>query len=233
MSAVLDLHHLSVTLGQKEIVSDVSVEINQGEIVGLIGPNGGGKSTLLKAVLGLLPYRGAITISKETTIGYVPQYFDFDRTIPLTVREWFRIRAGQPVTSTRADEQIMQTLSLVDAKKTLKRRLGVLSGGELQRVLIASAIYHRPSLLILDEPSTGIDVGGEEIIYGFISKLAQEKKRTIIFVSHEHQIVSKIATKAMLISKTLQGYDSPEKVLAHYAESRPHVHQKNDYYHHP
>ncbi len=231
--SILDLHHVTVTLGQRDVVSDASVAIAHGEIVGLIGPNGGGKSTLLKAVLGLIAYQGTITIAPGTTIGYVPQYFDFDRTIPLTVREWFRIRAGQPVTSTRADERIMQALTLVDARQTLKRRLGVLSGGELQRVLIASAIFNRPSLLILDEPSTGIDVGGEEIIYGYIAKLAEEKKRTIVFVSHDLDIVSKIATKALFINGSVTGYDTPDKVLKHHTVAHPKALQSHRHYHHP
>jgi len=204
---------VSVTVGGRQVVRDVSLEIVPGEIVGVIGPNGGGKSTLLKAILELLPYEGSIGRKEGITFGYVPQYFDFDRTIPMTVRELFRLRSGGLLFSRRSDTQLQALLADVGAKKTFRKRLGVLSGGELQRVLIALALMSEPDVLILDEPSSGIDVGGEEVIFTLITDLAQKRAMTILFVSHDVDIIKRFATTSLCVSKTLRCYGPPDKVL--------------------
>jgi zinc transport system ATP-binding protein len=213
MSTILKLKNVSVSLAGQTIVRSVSVSITAGEIVGVIGPNGGGKSTLLKAVLGLLPYTGHIELADDVRIGYVPQYFDFDRTTPLTVKEFFRVRLGTFITSAGSDGKIKKLLRDVGAEKLINKRMGVLSGGELQRVLIAQALANEPTLLILDEPASGIDIGGEETIYTLIKKLAEEKKLTIIFVSHDLDVVFRYADQAICLNKTMTCAGPPREVL--------------------
>ncbi|MFH0830833.1 MAG: metal ABC transporter ATP-binding protein [Parcubacteria group bacterium] len=219
---VVELDNVGVELAGRPVVEGVSFSVDPGEIVGIIGPNGGGKSTLLKAILGLLPYSGRITLAPQTRIGYVPQYFDFDRTLPLTVRELFRVRLYGKLTARRGDQETKRLLDGVGAKKVLSKRLGVLSGGELQRVLIALALAGKPTILILDEPSSGIDIGGEETIYNLIKRLAEREKLTILFVSHDLDVVYRYATQALCLNRRMTCHGSPGEVLTE--ETIAHTH---------
>src|SRR5262249_32773769 len=145
------------------ILDTISLSIERGEIVATIGPNGAGKTTLLRAVLGLIPYRGTVRLFGKTLsslgqdrarIGYVPQRHDFDRAIPVTVEEYVGINTPSRYFSR---DNLVRAMREVDAERLLPRKIGQLSGGELQRVMLALNLLHDPELLFLDEPATGID----------------------------------------------------------------------------
>ena len=223
-SPALQLNDVSVSLGGTTLVENVSFSVQAGEIVGIIGPNGGGKSTLLKAILGLHPFTGQIQLASPGAVGYVPQYFDFDRSFPLTVRELFRIRLGRSAFSSRNDNAARTLLRRVGADDIWTQQLGVLSGGELQRVLVALALARQPELLVLDEPSTGIDIGGEETLYNLIKKLADEQKITIVFVSHDLDVVYQYADQAVCLNKRMTCVGAPHTVLTE--EVIEHTHGK-------
>jgi len=226
---VLQLSNVSVELSGRSIVRDISVDVAAGDILGIIGPNGGGKSTLLKAILGLLPYSGKITRATGISVGYVPQYFDFDRTIPLTVRELFALRVGGfPFGGTSSD--VRSQLKAVGGERLLHKRLGVLSGGELQRVLIALALVGKPQLLVLDEPASSLDVAGEREIFELITRLARERSLTVLFVSHDLDALYTYATKAICINRELVCEGPPRSVLTH--EVIEHTHSAVPHAHH-
>lgn len=219
---ILKLEDVSVSLGGRPLVEHVSLSVAPGEIVGIIGPNGGGKTTLVKAILGLLPHSGSITIEAQRGIGYVPQYFDFDRSLPLTVRELFRVRFGGSPFNSRFDQESQHLLASVGAKHIWERQLGVLSGGELQRALLALAQTRHPDLLLLDEPSSGIDIGGEETIYNLIKRLADEQGLTIVFISHDMDVVYRYATQVICLNRHMTCAGPPSKVLTD--ENLAHLH---------
>lgn len=210
---VLAIKDVTVTVASQPLVEHVTFSASRGEIIGIIGPNGGGKSSLVKAILGLLPYEGEISIEPDVRIGYVPQYFDFDRSMPLTVRELFRVRLSWSVFGKKQDQIAQDLLAKVGAKHVWRKQIGVLSGGETQRMLLALALVRNPGLLILDEPSSGIDVGGEETIYSLIQKLAKESELTIVFVSHDLDVVYRYASQVICLNRKMTCAGPPSKVL--------------------
>ena len=169
------IYDLKVNLGGNIILDNVSLHVNCGEVVGVVGPNGAGKTTLLRTILGELPYEGKIAFrvngheSKRPKIGYVPQKLQFDLTSPISVTDLVASAISRhPVwTGVHKDllKEVRNVLSLFSAQHLLKRRIGELSGGELQRVLLAIAMTPEPQLLLLDEPASGVDVKGLSLIH--------------------------------------------------------------------
>jgi zinc transport system ATP-binding protein len=176
--------HISLTAGRLVILNDVALAIHRGEIVTLIGPNGSGKTTLLKALLGLVRVTGAISRRPGLRIGYVPQQFTPDPSLPLTVHRFVDLFAGR--------EAGRAALSRVGIAEAGERQLATLSGGELARVLLARAIASKPDLLVLDEPLAGVDISGEAALYHLIAELRDELSCGILLVSHDlHVVMSK------------------------------------------
>src|SRR3972149_4470399 len=164
MKSAISFKNLKVVLQGQVIIDDISFDVPERQIAAVIGPNGSGKSTLIKSILGLLPYhQGEVRLLGEplrkvrSYIGYVPQRFTIDRTLPMTVSEFLLLAVVQP----KDQVMIFQVLSEVGMENKKDALLGNLSGGELQRVLIARALLRKPKLLFLDEPSSGIDIEGE------------------------------------------------------------------------
>ncbi|MBI3627061.1 metal ABC transporter ATP-binding protein [Candidatus Uhrbacteria bacterium] len=212
---IIEVKDLSVKLGGHPILRGISFTVREQEILAIIGPNGSGKSTLVKALLGLLPHSGQIKMP-SLRIGYVPQYLDFDRSFPVTVEEFFLMnlpRAGFWLRSAETAEEIKKYLRYTGAGKLYGKPLGTLSGGELQRVMIACALTGNPEVLILDEPLAGVDVGGEESIQDLIEKLHKEFKLTIIMVSHDLDIVSRHASSVVCLNGEMVCFGSPADVL--------------------
>jgi len=211
---------LSVALGGRPILDSVSLTVNAGETVALIGPNGAGKTTLLRVLLGLLPYTGRVevlgkpperlTTAERQQIGYVPQALEFDRTLPLLTRELLWAMLGDRA---RQRAQLLQILEAVDATHLLDKPLRVLSGGELQRVVIAAALAQQPKLLLLDEPATGIDVGVRLRFYELIEQLRTEQQVGILMVSHDLSVVSRYATRVVCIYHRLVCTGTPQEVM--------------------
>ncbi len=217
----LAVEDLSLTLGKVPVLRDITLEIEQGETVALIGPNGAGKSSLIKCILGIFPFQGKITFRGKLLkhhgelkaflekVGYVPQFIDFDRETPVTVKELLRASRPKGVT----EENIHASVKEVGAETYLDQRLGTLSGGQLQRVMIALNLLKSPELLFLDEPSSGIDIHGQEVFYALLRRIQKERNLTVILVSHDIGVVHNVASRVLCVNQTLQCSGPPEVVL--------------------
>ena len=182
--ALIAATHIRFTAGRLNILNDVSLAIHRGEIVTLIGPNGSGKTTLLKALLGLVRVDGTITRRPGLKIGYVPQQYSPDPSLPLTVHRFIDLFAGRD-----AGRAALKRVGIAEAGE---RQMATLSGGEQARVLLARAIAGRPDLLVLDEPLAGVDISGEAELYHLIAELRDELSCGILLVSHDlHVVMSK------------------------------------------
>jgi zinc transport system ATP-binding protein len=184
---------LSVYAGGVHILDRVSLAVHPREIVTLIGPNGSGKTTLLKAILGLVRAEGRISRRPDLKIGYVPQQFDRDASLPMTVMGFLRLFA--PAKAADA------ALARVGMAQTKNRQLEALSGGELARVLLARAIVSRPDLLVLDEPVAGVDVAGEAALYHLIAEIRDELGCGVLLVSHDLHVVMAQADRVVCLNR--------------------------------
>jgi ABC-type Mn2+/Zn2+ transport system ATPase subunit len=196
-------------------LQDVSFAVPQGSIAAIIGPNGSGKTTLLKVLLGFLsPQRGEVRILGKTPrqarkeMAYVPQRFSFDKSFPITVLEFLQLsHPGCP------KEKIVQYLGHLDMGGMLDRKLGSLSGGQLQRVLIERAMLGDPKVLFLDEPAAGMDIGGERTFYELVLHLHREHGSTVMMVSHELDVVARYAGLVLCLNRRLLCQGTPEVAL--------------------
>jgi zinc transport system ATP-binding protein len=183
---------LGVTLQNKTILEDVSFKAKKGISLAIVGPNGGGKSTVFRALLNLVPYTGTIRWNDKVRMGYVPQSL-VSTDLPISVEEFLRFKC-------RTDfETCINSVGL--EKAILRQSLGSLSGGELQRVLIAWAIVDSPSVLLFDEPTSGVDIGAEEPIYDNVNHLKKEDGITILLISHNMHIVMHYADYVLALNK--------------------------------
>jgi ABC-type Mn2+/Zn2+ transport system ATPase subunit len=236
---VVEVRDLTVILGDSAILDQLTIEIQQGEMVALIGPNGAGKTTLLKAILGLIPIRnGSILVlgkpmgdlgPERERLGYVPQHLELDRAIPVTVMELIGINTPKRYFSRQA---IHDALAEVDADRLLDRQVGKLSGGELQRVLIAMNLLRDPRILFLDEPATGIDREGERLFYDVIENLRRDRKLTVLMVSHDISVVYRHATRVICINRKLMCQGTPGEILNDATLERLYGHAAAHYEHH-
>lgn len=214
----VEIENLSIKLNSTEILKDISLKIDKGSIHCLIGPNGGGKSTLLKAILGLLDYEGDIKLRYEENkvIGYVPQKIDFDRNLPITVLDFLLLIYQSKPTflgfENNLKSEIEKILLKIDMYEKKDRLLGTLSGGELQRLLFAQALYPKPNLLLLDEPFNGIDTVCETYFLNLIEELKKEGI-TIVWIHHNIKQIVGIADKVTCIKKTVMFSGKPEDEL--------------------
>ena len=218
------IEHFEVKFGAKEILQDVNLHIHCGELTALIGPNGAGKSTLLKAILGEIAHSGELKYMDATdrntilpVIGYVPQHLDFDAGSPISVRDLFAAsnsRLPAYLSHSRALRQKTSTsLARVQAEHLQTSRLGNLSGGELQRVLLALALTPIPYLLLLDEPVSGVDQRGMEMFYEMVSDLRHRYDLSIILVSHDLQLMARYADRIVYLNQTVQCSGTPTEVF--------------------
>ena len=218
------IENFGVTIGNEEILRDVNLHIHCGELTAIIGPNGAGKTTLIKALLGQVPHTGKINFMQENEVslkspvmGYVPQSLSLDPTSPTSVLDLFLSSSSTwpvwLVKPRKEVEKIRERLSAVNAEHLLHRKLGALSGGELQRVLLALALKPAPDILLLDEPVSGIDQNGLELFYKTVSALRNAYDLSIILVSHDMDMVRKYADRVVLLNKTVILSGPPDKVL--------------------
>ena len=196
---------LSVRAGGRTILDRVGLSIAAGEIVTLIGPNGSGKTSLLKAMLGLVPARGTIARKPGLRVGYVPQNFPRDRSLPITVDRFLRLHA--------ADGAAQAALARTGVAALAPRQLAALSGGELARVLLARAIAAGPELLVLDEPLAGVDIAGEAALYHLIAELRDETGCGVLLVSHDLHVVMAQADRVVCLNGHVCCEGKAEQVL--------------------
>lgn len=216
MESILKVTNLSVEFNKHTILDNVSFEVVRDSTLVVLGPNGAGKSVLFRAMLGLIPYKGEISWAKDAKIGYVPQKLSVDKDLPLTVWEFLSLKESNKekiISAMTAVGFLQEAPHAHNDKRVFKTSLGDLSGGELQRVLIAYALLGSPNVLLFDEPTAGVDVAGEETVYGLISKLKEDADLTIIFISHEIDIVNKYADSVLCLNKEKICFGSPKTVI--------------------
>lgn len=206
-SPLLEVTDLSVRINHASILEKVSFRVAEGDVMALVGPNGAGKSTLFRALLGLIPYKGTITWHGDIKIGYVPQKLSIEHDFPISVDEFIKLKGAK-------DKEMHDVLASVGLPSDIHQRpLGVLSGGEFQRVLIAWALVGSPNVLLFDEPTAGIDIGGEETIYQLLHQLQDVHGFTIILISHDLNVVYQYATNVLCINKKMICFGEPNDVL--------------------
>jgi len=205
---ILEVKNLSVKFDNMYVLRDVNFSVEKGEILVIMGPNGSGKTTLLKAILGTIPYEGEIILRTEK-IAFLPSQdiLRIDTLLPLTVREFFNLK-------TKSIKNILNILKEVGIESNiLERQINKLSTGELQRIFIAWTMLNSPSLLLFDEPTSGIDVGGQETIYSLIQKFWKRFNMTILLVTHDLSVVYKHATKVLCLNNKVCCYGEPKNIL--------------------
>jgi zinc transport system ATP-binding protein len=224
---IIELKNVCFSYNSDDVVKDVSLTIHKGDYVGIVGPNGGGKTTLLKLMIGVLsPHKGSIKLFGTDIhsfrdwpkIGYVPQKTAFDLQFPVTVEEVVMMgRYGklglfhEPSTADKA--LVEKTLSQVEMLPFRTRQISDLSGGQQQRVFIARALASEPEVIFLDEPTVGVDVKTQQQFYSLLRKVNTELDVTLILVSHELDVVAHESTELGYINRTLEYYGDPEEFL--------------------
>jgi zinc transport system ATP-binding protein len=218
------LENFGVSIGGNVVLYDINLHIHCGELTGIIGPNGAGKTTLLKAIVGELPFTGTMSFLDGKglrtgcpLIGYVPQRLDFGPGTPASVLDFCSACISNIpiwlVHSPGNRRRVKESLARVQAEHLINRRISELSGGELQRVLLACALDPIPNLLLLDEPVTGVDPRGLKLFYDMVSALRREHDLSIIMVSHDHQMISQYADRIVLLNKTVLAEGTPAEVF--------------------
>ena len=221
------LDRLGVTLNGHRVLEDISLHLHCGELTTLVGPNGAGKSTLLRALLGEVPYTGAIHFlpvfghgrEDAPAVGYVPQQLECDRFSPMSVQDLFACALSRWSValwhSPRDRQAARAALATVEAEHLIDRKLGQLSGGELQRVLLGLSLTPPPNLLLLDEPVSGIDLPGREMFYRIVSDLRQRLDLSILMVSHDLAGVTAVSDRIVFLNRRVICAGPPAQVIAH------------------
>jgi zinc transport system ATP-binding protein len=200
--------NLNVSFKGEEIIRNLSFEVEEGEVLTILGPNGAGKTTLLRTLVGLLPYQGEIYWATKN-ISYLPPQELFQRRLlpPLSIEDFFKFKHVSSI-------KILNALDSVGLDSSvLNKRFGALSTGQFQRMIIAWALVDEPSVLLFDEPTTGIDIGGQETIYTLLHKFWSEKNLTILVVTHDLSIVWEHANNVLCMNKKMLYYGKPRDVL--------------------
>jgi zinc transport system ATP-binding protein len=209
-SVILEVKNLEVSFGSEKVIDGLNFSLKEGENLVVVGPNGAGKTVLLKTLLGIIPHKGEINWKKGIRIGYVPQKFEADKNLPMSVEDFFKFK-----TSSREEmANVLNSVGIPDAS-ILKKKIGVVSSGQLQRVLIAWGLLGNPSVLLFDEPTSGIDVRGEETIYKLLTDLDKKLKITTIFITHDLSVVYKFADSVLCLNKKPICFGPPEQAINH------------------
>lgn len=222
-SCCLRIQDLGISIGNQQILNNVNLHVHCGELVALIGPNGAGKSTLIKAILGQKEYSGVISFSvpgqrnRKAKIGYVPQSPTFDPGDPMSVADLFACcMSKRPAflgISKSMRQKITDCLSRVHGESLIDKTVGTLSGGELQRVLLALALEPIPNILILDEPLSGVDVEGIASLMDMLDEIRKEYDLSILMTTHDFTTLSKYADQVVLIDKEILCRGTAQEVL--------------------
>jgi len=221
----IDIENLSVTSGNSILIEDINLNLHCGELTALIGKNGAGKTTLIRAILGERNYSGKISFVshhddkiKRPSIGYVPQYMTFDKSTPLSVADFMlACKVKRPVWLGNKKEDIRkleERLAELDCANLADKRMGDLSGGELQRVMLTAALDPMPDLLILDEPASGMDIAGLDLFFKMVAAIRDKYHIAILLVSHDLGLIRKYADTVILLDKTVVASGEIEDVFA-------------------
>jgi zinc transport system ATP-binding protein len=202
---ILRVSNLTVKLQNQLIIENLSFQLKKGITLAIFGPNGAGKTTLVKALLNLVPYEGIIEWEEKVKTGYVPQNIAVS-DIPISVKEFLSVKSRRDI------EKYLGLVKLTDSN-ILKKNLGLLSGGELRRVLIAWALADDPNVLLFDEPTTGVDMGSEEPIYNMLDELKQKKKITMLLISHDIHIVREHSDQVLALNRSATFFGESKEIM--------------------
>jgi zinc transport system ATP-binding protein len=222
MERVLEVCDLSVRFGRTVVLHDLSFSVERGHALAILGPNAAGKTVLFRALIGAIPYNGMVRWADGARIGYVPQKLDLERDVPMTGADFLRARAAlvpRPVnsrTGAREDRNatVFRALELVGVSRSAANQpIGTLSGGQFQRLLVAFALVGDPNVLLLDEPTAGVDEPGQERLNELVRRLQHEQGLTLLFISHELSVVYRYATDVLCLSGDRVSLGPPKTVL--------------------
>jgi zinc transport system ATP-binding protein len=206
---VLEVENLHVSFGSTHLLRELTFSVEQGTSLAIIGPNGSGKTVLFKALVGALPYQGRIRWAARARIGYVPQKLDLERDLPITGLDLLRAK----VKVTRSGEDVVAAHRGVGLGDEIAKPIGSLSGGQFQRLLVALALIGHPSVLLLDEPTAGVDEPGQERLNELIRRLQEERGLTVLLISHELSVVYRYATNVLCLSYPRACFGPPKTIL--------------------
>lgn len=220
----IKVNNLSVKIGQNKILEDINIHIHCGKMTAVIGQNGAGKSTFVKALIGEIPHEGSVEFRDKLTnanmkldIGYVPQYLNVVKNTPISVYDLFAASISKYPSflpkKKKLYEQIRCQLEIFEAQDLIDKTLCDLSGGELQRVMLSLAVTPVPNLLLLDEPVSGIDDNGTRLFYENINYLKKNYDLAVILVSHDLEYVAKYADNVILLNKGIVKTGTPREVF--------------------
>lgn len=220
MQAILRLEHVNLYYGKYQVCEDISFEMQRGDYVAVVGPNGSGKSTLVRAILGLHPPQSGKIDSNAKRLSYLPQkILSMDPLFPASVEEI--IATGSKV---KQPNKIKNLAELLGIEELLKRRIGDLSGGQTQRVLLARALLSEPELLVLDEPTSALDPQTRKEFYELIENLIEQKKVSVLMVSHDVHTVGDYVKKVLYLDRKVLFFGGAREYYEHYeALEHPHV----------
>nr|WP_255874927.1 zinc ABC transporter ATP-binding protein ZnuC [Microbulbifer elongatus] len=202
---LISAHQVGLEIAGRQLLQDISLELRPAEIVTVIGPNGAGKTTLLRLLLGLTrPTSGEVERLPGLRLGYMPQRLQIDATMPMTVARFLQLGIE--------GVSVADALARVAAPHLAGSRLADLSGGEMQRVLLARAAARKPQLLVLDEPTQGVDLGGQSEVYQLIAQLRDELKCGVLLVSHDLHLVMAATDRVLCLNQHICCHGHPEQV---------------------
>src|SRR6266540_4543007 len=203
---VLRVTNLGVRVDRVPLLEHVSFHVRRGTTLSIVGPNGAGKTTLFRVLLGLVPHTGTVEWSGPVRVGYFPQHFAVT-DVPITVRDFL---------SFKGEAGFEESLASVGLEAgVLRKRLDVLSGGEMQRVLIAWAVLDRPNVLLFDEPTATVDIGSEDMLYEALNRLEKESNITVLLITHDIHIASRYSDAVLALNRTVRIFGSGSGLAEH------------------
>ena len=207
----LDVTHLSVHYETTRVLTDLSFTVARGSALAIIGPNGAGKTVLLKTLIGSLPFTGTVRWATGVRTGYVPQKLDIERDIPITGIDFLTAREA---VAHKPPHDISSALTLVGMPlQVAQRPIGTMSGGQFQRLLVAFALVADPNVLLLDEPTAGVDEPGQEQLNQLVRRLQKSQSLTVLFISHDLSVVYKYADNVLCLSSERAWFGAPSTIL--------------------
>lgn len=206
-SALLVVDNISKQFGERKVLDAISLRVDEGKILTLIGPNGAGKTTLVRIALGLVaPDSGKVTLRPGLRVGYMPQKVHVEPTLPITVDRFLRLAEN-------SDKKLIDsTLSMLNIAPLKQQQLVAISGGELQRVLLARALLRKPQLLVLDEPAQGVDLAGQAELYQLIGRISRKTHCGVLMISHDLHLVMSSTDEVVCLNHHVCCHGKPEQV---------------------
>lgn len=211
MDTVLKVDDLSVSFGGTAILRSLRFQVARGSTVAIIGPNGAGKTVLLRALIGAIPFTGTIRWAPGIRFGYVPQKLDLVRDVPITGADFLHAKASLNGNANMAITDVLRSVGL--SERASMQPIGSLSGGQFQRLLVGFALMGKPDVLMLDEPTAGIDESGQERLNELVHRLQRDRGLTVLLISHDLSVVSLHATSVLCLGLDRMCFGPPRTIL--------------------